>query len=103
MNLKMEEEKQPLKKEEEKEKKKVAEQQEAKATETALPPLTTDGEGGWGGWGFSPFSYLSDLQKAAAVAAEEISRNVRLKCFFVCALIMHSVSVFLISDLSLRL
>ena len=34
------------------------------------------GGGGWGGWGFSPFSYLSDLQKAAAVAAEEISRNV---------------------------
>ncbi|KAL9276179.1 hypothetical protein ACSQ67_026280 [Phaseolus vulgaris] len=28
-----------------------------------------------GGWGFSPFSFLSDLQKAAAVAAEEISRN----------------------------
>ncbi|KAK4437828.1 hypothetical protein Salat_0116800 [Sesamum alatum] len=33
------------------------------------------GGSGWGGWGFSPFSYLSDLQKAAAVAAEEISRN----------------------------
>lgn len=32
--------------------------------------------GGWGGWGFSPLSYLSDLQKAATVAAEEISRNV---------------------------
>lgn len=31
--------------------------------------------GGWGGWGFSPFSYLSDLQKVATVAAEEISRN----------------------------
>ncbi|KAH6814868.1 BAT2 domain protein [Perilla frutescens var. frutescens] len=30
--------------------------------------------GGWGGWGFS-LSYLSDLQKAAAEAAEEISRN----------------------------
>ncbi|RDX85310.1 hypothetical protein CR513_33520 [Mucuna pruriens] len=28
-----------------------------------------------GGWGFSSFSFLSDLQKAAAVAAEEISRN----------------------------
>lgn len=34
--------------------------------------------GGWGGWGFSPLSYLADLQKAAVVAAEEISRNVRL-------------------------
>lgn len=31
------------------------------------------GGGNWGGWGFS--SILSDLQKAAAVAAEEISRN----------------------------
>ncbi|XP_068654465.1 uncharacterized protein [Aristolochia californica] len=30
---------------------------------------------GWGGWGFSPLSLLSDLQKAAADAAEEISRN----------------------------
>ncbi|KAI3830363.1 hypothetical protein MKX03_033475 [Papaver bracteatum] len=33
------------------------------------------GGGGWGGWGISPFSVLSDLQKAAAVAAEEITRN----------------------------
>ncbi|KAA8536157.1 hypothetical protein F0562_028635 [Nyssa sinensis] len=33
------------------------------------------GGGGWGGWGFSPFSVISDLQKAATVAAEEISRN----------------------------
>ncbi|CAI9104399.1 OLC1v1003061C1 [Oldenlandia corymbosa var. corymbosa] len=33
------------------------------------------GGGGWGGWGFSPLSYLSDLQKAATEAAEEISRN----------------------------
>ncbi|KAI8015389.1 hypothetical protein LOK49_LG05G01871 [Camellia lanceoleosa] len=31
--------------------------------------------GGWGGWGFSPFSVLSDLQKAATVTAQEISRN----------------------------
>ncbi|GAB2267276.1 hypothetical protein Dimus_002262 [Dionaea muscipula] len=31
--------------------------------------------GGRGGWGFSSWSYISDLQKAAAVAAEEISRN----------------------------
>jgi len=44
------------------------------------------GGGNWGGWGFS--SILSDLQKAAAVAAEEISRNVRftiIRCRF-----MHS-------------
>lgn len=34
------------------------------------------GGGGWGGWGISPFSVFSDLQKAATVAAEEISRNV---------------------------
>ncbi|KAL3621189.1 hypothetical protein CASFOL_036101 [Castilleja foliolosa] len=31
--------------------------------------------GGWGGWGFSPLNYLSDLQKAANEAAEEISRS----------------------------
>ncbi|XP_028052917.1 uncharacterized protein LOC114257360 isoform X3 [Camellia sinensis] len=31
--------------------------------------------GGWGGWDFSPFSVLSDLQKAATVAAQGISRN----------------------------
>ncbi|XLU76522.1 hypothetical protein S245_035575 [Arachis hypogaea] len=41
----------------------VAERQEPN------PPAAT------GGWGFSSFSFLSDLQKAAAVAAEEISRN----------------------------
>ncbi|KAK7308566.1 hypothetical protein VNO77_42184 [Canavalia gladiata] len=41
-----------------------------------MPPPTGGGGGGdWGGWGFSPLSFLSDLQKAAAVAAEEISRN----------------------------
>ncbi|XP_059653936.1 uncharacterized protein LOC132300738 isoform X2 [Cornus florida] len=39
------------------------------------PPPKESGVGGWGGWGFSPFSVLSDLQKAATVAAEEISRN----------------------------
>ncbi|GMH13426.1 hypothetical protein Nepgr_015267 [Nepenthes gracilis] len=38
-------------------------------------PASGGGRGGWGGWGFTPLSYLSDLQKAAAVAAEEISRN----------------------------
>ncbi|KAK2978390.1 hypothetical protein RJ640_016492 [Escallonia rubra] len=40
------------------------------------PPPTGSGGGsggGWGGWGFS--SVFSDLQKAATVAAEEISRN----------------------------
>lgn len=37
--------------------------------------------GGWGGWGFSPFSVLSDLQKAATVAVDEISRNVFLFFF----------------------
>ncbi|KAM3377097.1 putative protein isoform X1 [Capsicum galapagoense] len=43
------------------------------------PPVTGDGGGGggggWGGWGFSAFSYISDIQKAATTAAEEISRN----------------------------
>ncbi|XP_043713663.1 uncharacterized protein LOC122662159 [Telopea speciosissima] len=38
-------------------------------------PKPEPAKGGWGGWGISPFSVLSDLQKAAAVAAEEISRN----------------------------
>ncbi|XP_019226240.1 PREDICTED: protein FAM114A2-like isoform X2 [Nicotiana attenuata] len=43
------------------------------------PPGDGGGGGGWGGgWGFSAFSYLTDLQKAATVAAEEISRNVAL-------------------------
>ncbi|PPR87021.1 hypothetical protein GOBAR_AA33678 [Gossypium barbadense] len=31
--------------------------------------------GGWGGWVYSTFSVLSDLQKAAAYAAEEITLN----------------------------
>ncbi|KAK6778020.1 hypothetical protein RDI58_024738 [Solanum bulbocastanum] len=53
------------------------------AVEAAQPPLPGDGVrgggGGWGGgWGLSAFSYLTDFQKAAAVAAEEISRNVAL-------------------------
>jgi len=50
------------------------------------PTQDAGGAGNWGGWGFS--SILSDLQKAAAVAAEEISRNVRfttIRCRF-----MHS-------------
>ncbi|XP_054779350.1 uncharacterized protein LOC129287184 [Prosopis cineraria] len=56
----------------EEEKKEVAEQ--AKAEEAAPPPPTTGGGGAWGRWGLS-FSVLSDLQKAATAAAEEISRN----------------------------
>ncbi|KAF9611377.1 hypothetical protein IFM89_032046 [Coptis chinensis] len=31
--------------------------------------------GGWGGWGLARFPVLSDLQKAATLAAEELSRN----------------------------
>ncbi|KAI8554396.1 hypothetical protein RHMOL_Rhmol05G0095500 [Rhododendron molle] len=42
---------------------------------TAAAAQPSGGGGGWGGWGFSPLSVFSDLQKAAAVAAEEISRN----------------------------
>ncbi|KAJ4964921.1 hypothetical protein NE237_016770 [Protea cynaroides] len=45
------------------------------ASEAAPVPKPASAKGGWGGWGISPFSVLSDLQKAAAVAAEEISRN----------------------------
>ncbi|XP_006346493.1 uncharacterized protein [Solanum tuberosum] len=46
--------------------------------EEAQPPPVPEvagGGGGWGGWGFSAFSYISDIQKAATTAAEEISRN----------------------------
>ncbi|KAF3664339.1 putative cleavage stimulation factor subunit 3-like isoform X1 [Capsicum annuum] len=51
-----------------------------KHEEEAHPPPVTGGGGGgggggWGGWGFSAFSYISDIQKAATTAAEEISRN----------------------------
>lgn len=42
----------------------------------ATAATAATGGGNWGGWGFSPLTILSDLQKAAAVAAEEISRNV---------------------------
>lgn len=51
--------------------------EEKKEAEEPLPQPQQQQQsgGGWGGWGFSPLSYLSDLQKAAAVAAEEISRN----------------------------
>ncbi|KAJ8637467.1 hypothetical protein MRB53_011734 [Persea americana] len=38
-------------------------------------PVSTPKGGGWGGWGIPSFSVLSDLQKAASVAAEEISKN----------------------------
>lgn len=49
-----------------------------KQEEAQPPPVpeVADGGGGWGGWGFSAFSYISDIQKAATTAAEEISRNV---------------------------
>ncbi|KAG4908830.1 hypothetical protein JHK87_054946 [Glycine soja] len=40
-----------------------------------VAPKRQDPNPSSGGWGFSPLSFLSDLQKAAAVAAEEISRN----------------------------
>ncbi|KAK9286813.1 hypothetical protein L1049_015218 [Liquidambar formosana] len=51
------------------------EEVEKEEEEVAAPPPSKGGGGGWGGWGFSPLSVLSDLQKAATVAAEEISRN----------------------------
>lgn len=55
---------------------------------TAAPPPNSGG-GGWGGWGFSAFSVLSDLQKAATVAAEEISRNVRFVFSFLLVLFVY--------------
>ncbi|KAL7002769.1 hypothetical protein U1Q18_003925 [Sarracenia purpurea var. burkii] len=56
------------------EKEKPEEKEEAAAA--LLPPKEGAAVGaGWGGWGFSPFSVISDLQKVATVAAEEISRN----------------------------
>ncbi|CAA2988729.1 Hypothetical predicted protein [Olea europaea subsp. europaea] len=48
---------------------------EIEAEAAAVEQPKESGSGGWSGWGFSPLSYLSDLQKAATVAAEEISRN----------------------------
>lgn len=80
----MDERQQPLKEE----KKQIAVELEANATDTAPPPAT--GGGGWGGWGFSPLSLLSDLQKAAAAAAEEISRNVCLNLIIAFNLFIHS-------------
>ncbi|KAK5774559.1 hypothetical protein PVK06_042414 [Gossypium arboreum] len=58
------------------EKEELGKEEEPK-TEEQLAASTTapNSGGGWGGWGFSAFSVLSDLQKAATVAAEEISRN----------------------------
>lgn len=54
---------------------KKSETEESSAAEVSPVRETAGSAGGWGGWGFS-LSYLSDLQKAAAEAAEEISRNV---------------------------
>ncbi|KAE8708464.1 hypothetical protein F3Y22_tig00110339pilonHSYRG00104 [Hibiscus syriacus] len=50
---------------------KEPEMEEQRPASTTAP----NSGGEWGGWGFSAFSVLSDLQKAATVAAEEISRN----------------------------
>ncbi|MCD7448498.1 hypothetical protein HAX54_042635 [Datura stramonium] len=67
------------------------------ASEEAQPPPPRDGSGGisgggWGGsWGLSAFSYLTDFQKAASVAAEEISRNVIL--FLLISLLKYSFSL----------
>lgn len=68
------------------------------------PPVAGAGGGNWGGWGFSPLSFLSDLQKAANVAAEEISRNVRFettRCHFIDLFIyfLRSNSLISISEL----
>ena len=68
---------------EDKEKKESPEKEERgkeeplKEEQQPASPTTPKSGGGLGGWGFSAFSVLSDLQKAATVAAEEISRNVR--------------------------
>lgn len=57
----------------------------ANESQAQLPPPQDNSDAGWGGWSLSAFSYISDLQKAAAVAAEEISRNVRLYISCYCA------------------
>ncbi|XVE93300.1 hypothetical protein REPUB_Repub01dG0179100 [Reevesia pubescens] len=66
----------PPQKMEDKEKKESKEQgkEEEESKKEEQQPTSKSG-GGWGGWGFSAFSVISDLQKAATVAAEEISRN----------------------------
>lgn len=57
-------------------KEEIQTEEESNATEQPLiSPKASAGGGGWGGWGFSPLSVFTDLQKAATVAAEEISRN----------------------------
>jgi len=73
----------------------MVEKEEVDKEPTAAAPEVEkggNGGGGWGGWGFSPLSYLSDLQKAAAVAAEEISRNVNY--LSVCLSIYLSIYLF---------
>ncbi|XP_038682591.1 uncharacterized protein LOC119983017 [Tripterygium wilfordii] len=49
--------------------------QEPKADPPPQSPPQANSNKGWGGWGISAFSVLTDLQKAATAAAEEISRN----------------------------
>ncbi|XP_010263783.1 PREDICTED: uncharacterized protein LOC104601963 [Nelumbo nucifera] len=48
---------------------------EAQSAEKQKEAEPTPAKGRWGAWGISPLSVFSDLQRAAAVAAEEISRN----------------------------
>ncbi|XVF45203.1 hypothetical protein PTKIN_Ptkin02bG0186100 [Pterospermum kingtungense] len=68
----------PTRQVEDKEQKESPVKEEEHDKDVEQPPpsaTTTKSGGGWGGWGLSAFSVISDLQKAAAVAAEEISRN----------------------------
>ncbi|KAK4340279.1 hypothetical protein RND71_041741 [Anisodus tanguticus] len=53
----------------------IVEKHEEEEAQPPPVPESVGGGGGWGGWRFSAFSYISDIQKAATTAAEEISRN----------------------------